>query len=97
MKNEGMKEEYTAFIEEKKPETLDALAETVVDFAAAKGFSISKEDVMNIIPDELKSGKAELSDDMLDAVVGGRCFQDWIKEIAYDYGLKRITAIQRQY
>ena len=71
MKNEGMKQEYTAFIDEKKPETLDALAAAVAEFAAVKGYSIRKEDVMNSIPDELKSGTVELSDDMLDAVAGG--------------------------
>ena len=82
MKNEGMKREYEAYIDEKKPETLDALAEAVVDFAAVKGYSISKEDVINSIPDELKYGKVELSDDMLDTVVGGGYLQDWGKEIA---------------
>ena len=71
MKNEAMKQEYMAYINEKKPETPEALVDTVVGFAAAKGFSISQEDVMNNIPDELKSGKMELSDDMLDGVVGG--------------------------
>ncbi len=71
MKNEAMKHEYEAYINEKKPETPEALVDTVVGFAASKGFSISKEDVMNSIPDELKSGMVELSDDMLDAVVGG--------------------------
>ena len=73
MKNEAMKQEFTAFIEDKKPETLEALAEAVVDFAAVKGFSIGKEDVMNNIPDKLKSGKMELSDDVMDNVVGGAC------------------------
>lgn len=43
----------------------------MVDFAAAKGFSISQEEIKNNLPDELKSGKVELSDDILDAVVGG--------------------------
>lgn len=85
LKDEAIKQEYTAFIEEKKPETLDAFADTMVYFAASKGFSISKEDVLNSIPDESKSGKVELSDDMLDAVAGGRCFQDWVKDIAYDF------------
>ena len=71
MKNEAMKREYEAYIDEKKPETPEALVEVVVEFAASKGFNISKEEVMNNIPDEMKSGKMELSDDMLDAVVGG--------------------------
>lgn len=71
LKSEAMLQEYTAFIEEKKPETPDALAEATVAFAEEKGYSISQEDVMNILPDELKSGKTELNDDMLDAVVGG--------------------------
>ena len=83
MKNEAMKQEYTAFIEEKKPETPEALVEVVVEFAAIKGFGISKEDVMNSIPDELKSGKMELSDDMLDAVVGGSLWK-LIKRTASD-------------
>lgn len=87
MKNAVMKQEYTAFIKEKKPETLDAFAEAVADFAAAKGFSIRKEDVLNSIPDEQKSGKTELTDDMLDNVVGGRgrCIYDWIHEVADDF------------
>lgn len=71
MKNEAMKWEYEAYIDEKKPETPEALVEVVVEFAASKGFNISKEEVLNNIPDEMKSGKMELSDDMLDAVVGG--------------------------
>ena len=83
MKNEAMKQEFTAFIEDKKPETLEALAEAVVDFAAVKGFSIGKEDVMNNTPDELKSGKMELSDDMLDNVVGGSLWK-LIKRTASD-------------
>ena len=53
----------------------------MAEFAAVKGFSISKEDVMNNIPDELKSGKMELSDDMLDAVTGGSIWS-WMKKTA---------------
>ena len=83
MKNEAMKREYEAYIDEKKPETPEALVEVVVDFAAVKGFSISKEEVMNNIPDEMKSGKMELSDDMLDAVVGGSLWK-LIKRTASD-------------
>ncbi len=83
MKNEAMKQEYKAFIDEKKPETLEALAGAVVDFAAVKGFDISKEDVLDNIPDELKSHKEELSDDMLDAVVGGSLWK-LIKRTASD-------------
>lgn len=71
MKNEGMKQEFTAFVEEKKPETLDALTEVTVVFAETKGYSISKDEVLNRIPDEMMSGKTELSDDMLNAVIGG--------------------------
>ena len=83
MKNEAMKHEYEAYINEKKPETAEALVDTVVGFAASKGFSISKEEVMNSIPDELKSGKVELSDDMLDGVVGGSLWK-LIKRTASD-------------
>ena len=42
IKNEAMKQEYTAFIEEKKPETLDALAETVEDYATSRGLASAK-------------------------------------------------------
>ena len=45
--------------------------------------TISKEDVMNNISDELKSGKVELSDDMLDNVVGGSLWK-LIKRTASD-------------
>ena len=83
MKNEAMKREYEAYIDEKKPETPEALVEVVVEFAASKGFNISKEEVMNNIPDEMKSGKMELSDDMLDAVVGGSLWK-LIKRTASD-------------
>ena len=83
MKNEAMKQAYTAFIEEKKPETPEALVEVAVEFAAAKGFNISKEEVMSNIPDEMKYGKVELSDDMLDAVVGGSLWK-LIKRTASD-------------
>lgn len=83
MKNKAMKQEYTAFIDEKKPETLDALAAAVAEFAAVKGYSIRKEDVMNNIPDEPKSDKMELSDDMLDNVVGGSLWK-LIKRTASD-------------
>lgn len=79
MKNETMKQEYMAYIDEKQPETLEALVDTVVNFAATKGYSISKADVMSSIPDKPKSGKMELSDDMLDAVVGGSLW-DWIQK-----------------
>lgn len=79
-----MKQEYTVFVDEKKPETLDALVEVVVDFAESKEFSISKEEVMNSNPDELKSGKMELSDDILDAVVGGSAWE-WIQKNAHDF------------
>ena len=85
MKNEAMRQEFTAFIEEKKPDTPEALAEVVTEFAAARGFTISKEDVVNNIPDKLKSGKMELSDDVMDNVVGGGWLQDWCHEIAVDF------------
>lgn len=83
MKNEGMKQEFTAFVEEKKPETPEALAEVTVAFAEAKGYSISKDEVLNRILDELKSGKTELSDDMLNAVIGGSLWK-LIKRTASD-------------
>ena len=38
---------------------------------------------MNSIPDEAKSGKTELSDEMPDAVTGGSLW-DWIQKTAYD-------------
>ena len=83
MKNEGMKQEFTTFVEEKKPETPDALAEVTVVFAETKGYSISKDEVLNRIPDEMMSGKTELSDDMLNAVIGGSLWK-LIKRTASD-------------
>lgn len=39
---------------------------------------------MNSLPDELKSGKTELSDDMLDVVSGGSAWT-WIKRNCADF------------
>ena len=69
MKDAEMRQEFAKFLSEQKPETKDALSQTLIAFAAGKGFEITEEDLwLNCVAIK------ELTPEELDQVSGGSIF-----------------------
>lgn len=73
MKNEDMREAYTAFLKERKPENKEEEIRAMVEFAARKGYEITAEQLS-----VENASKRELPDEELDNAAGGNwCWSDY--------------------